>query len=335
MTYQLKNCLTNLHSYKECLGYPNRVLIGSSKKFGNIELTRYDSFSVQWHGSGGWRDTMQNWKITKIQTEGNNLFVIQYQDDEINHFIYYDENFNIVKETRYMDNGCQLLKINVIADDEIICMRRDKLVHVNMKTKTTRTIFSGGYDWIFLVDSNRDISVVYPYETSDVGKVACIRRFAFKDNYDKTIFDDHLGPSSGLLSYNNEVYVYLLNPIIVNHYNVLKKRIIDAYHDKKIDSHYVTSMTSTGITTDLWKYSFGIWLNSIALYELPEDQIYKINLLTNRSEIFMGNNNYHFSCVIENYQRWSKRMTDFLGNLTCIEKMSIDLLLMILSYIKN
>jgi hypothetical protein len=308
----------------------------------------------------GKRDTTNfNCNIKKTPSLVYGLFVIEIKSRPViimssstrshHTFNYYDTELNFIKKVEWShlrDNKpthkAQLDMYDLITNIHFIdenrffcCMNYGWLVLVDIRDKPHEPLricfHNDDARWWFKMN-NKDVIILYNMIPSNGTTGFKIRQLTATSDYKEYV--DMMYDVPMLAIWANQLHFYR-NPINLS-----------SWYDKQgffvIDVHYMTGLhyviyrrplDKNRLFVDKWEFTTKFTRTEIL--ELNErNEYYKINSLLNKPVINRGGSEYYLNSVIlETKEKWNFRMCDFLKRIKCLDKISSDLLLIILLYI--
>lgn len=273
--------------------------------------------------------------IAEVIIDKEKFTLIQYTYQSRHVVVYYDNKFNYVKSDVYpihCTDRHKLKNVFVINDKILIIVTADKLI-LHEQDKYDTLLFESHNEWFYKIDNNKIIvSHKFIYEGSNISFSMRILDADKGYTYTETkyLVNSLLKP--------NLIYLYILPQHILKFYNSHIRYIV---HVEYVNNKYRII------------FSYATYLQVVECEDPDEGKIksrtilqyvsfvdcYKINVLLNKSILFFPNplNNRdgdNIGCILpENYDLWYKRMIELLKSIYVIDKISADLLRLIVDYV--
>lgn len=316
----------------EYLEYFPKFLISANKKL-HIHSAKHDE-TIQFNIFD--ESKISDLKISKIVIDKIQYTVVHYFQENLLHFIYYDPNLNYYKKSNYKYSKTEYVReIYLIRDDEFLCRMGNKLLLIDIKNNWTRTIYSDRCYWFYRLDSDKNIIICRNIQQ---GKISLfIRTYSIATNYKNYTMQPY---STRYHIHGNHYleYVTQLNAYIISVYEHRKSRIAGAYYNETSNTYsvifYNIILGVMHIHMNQWNYDGDTWRETLMFKDIEHNDLYELNFFLNQDEIHLMNYSVSFcSVLVENYSYWHQRTHQFISEISCLNKFSDDLLLLLLSYI--
>lgn len=318
----------------ECMEFPSKLISTDGRNIYKSQSSEH--VRVKCFKSNGYPIT--NYKVSRI----DKFIVIHYSYGQWHRFIYYDENLKYVKNIEYdfhrHHNWFETFD-NVVMIDEyrFLCrMNYTCLMLINLMT-SPRLLFFDKHNnkhnegWDFRIDNDKNIIVMFNFMNlnnyADNPTLSLITYSADSD-YDKYNTSTHelwVHPKV----FTNMLYLNCLPKSIVNSYERDMYIITNAKQHER--GYQVVSYCLQTCYIRINNWEFDSQLNWIPKKVLSTPYVHKVNMLTKLDCIDVGN---HFSSVfVDDYEKWTIRMFNYLKSVETLIKFSEDILLLLLKYI--
>jgi hypothetical protein len=334
-----KSLAIKLKTEPECMHYLNQFLVTGETIICKFEKDQDGQISNRGLSS---KKNIGNGKITKLLTQNKTFIVLHRSNNHKCYFDYYDDRLNFVKEVRYRypNKSANISNIYLLDEKRFICHLNKDVALINIGNRLrAKILHKSTTKSQYVIDEEKNIIIAYNFADSRnhifgemVATQFLIKTLYAKGDYTKFKTQQYKLPRS-FVSSSNQLHIYILLERMITYYESHTFIILKGYYHKEVNSyHVVYKHRWWGLTVwvDEWNYIDDQWMKHTILSELNIYTLYKINKTLDIPNVDLGDCS---SVLIEDYSKWKNRMYEMLKDISCLDRISSDLLLIILLYI--